>query len=154
MSAEIHHHVGDLLSVKQGILVHGCNALGVMGAGVALAIRKRYPECYERYRKQHITAGLSLGELVLYEVPNEGAPELIIANAITQQNVGTEQRQVDYEAVDRCFESVAKLARERHLEDIHFPLIGCGLAGGDWGVIEPIIAERLEGLRAHLWVLK
>ena len=39
----------DLLNSPDRIIVHGCNAQGVMGAGVAKAIRTKYPEAYSNY---------------------------------------------------------------------------------------------------------
>lgn len=40
---------GDLLAVNTGCIIHGCNAQGVMGAGVALAFKNKYPAAYTRY---------------------------------------------------------------------------------------------------------
>ena len=155
MAAAIHRRIGNLLSVRSGIIVHGCNALGVMGAGVALAVRKKYPGAFLVYRDQWLMTGLQVGSIIPYRVPKlAGEPALFIVNAVTQQNVGTRQRQVDYEGLGRCFNKIATFAREQNIDEVHFPLIGCGLAGGEWGVIEPIIAEELEGLNANLWVLE
>jgi O-acetyl-ADP-ribose deacetylase (regulator of RNase III) len=156
MSTKIQTHTGDLLAgVSTGIIVHGCNAEGVMGAGFALFLKRRYPKAFEAYREAYEQCGLVLGTIVPY-IENPGdmyRDPLVIANAITQQTTGTDRRQVDYPAVRSCFKHVAKLARVAIVKDVHFPLIGCGLAGGEWSVIEPIIEEELDGLNAHLWVL-
>ena len=37
-------------------------------------------------------------------------------------------------------------------ENVHHPMIGAGLGGGDWEVIQPII-ENIIGFRTTLWVL-
>ncbi len=156
MSAKIQQHVGNLLtSVSSGVIVHGCNAEGVMGAGFALALKRLYPKAFEAYRKSFEQNGLELGSVVVYiQDPGDMYQDpLVIANAITQQTTGTDRRQVDYPAVRKCFKEVARLARISFVKDVHFPLIGCGLAGGEWSVIEPIIEEELDGLNAHLWVL-
>ena len=42
--------LGDICSVNSGIIVHGCNAQGVMGSGVAKAIRLKYPQVFEDYK--------------------------------------------------------------------------------------------------------
>ena len=155
MSTQIQQHVGDLLrSVRQGIIVHGCNAQGVMGGGFALQVKRAYPGAYEKYRKTYCSIGLRLGSIVPYEIERpRGIAPLVIVNAITQNLFGTDRRYVEYPAVHSCFEETAKLARCLQITDVHFPLIGCGLAGGDWKEIEPIICKELDGLSAHLWTL-
>ena len=40
------YKTGDLLAVPSGHIVHGCNAQGAMGAGVALAIRNKCLTCF------------------------------------------------------------------------------------------------------------
>lgn len=41
---------GDLLESEHKYLIHSTNASGVMGAGVALAIKNKWPEVYETYK--------------------------------------------------------------------------------------------------------
>ncbi len=156
MTTTIEKHTGDLLeNVKEGLIVHGCNAQGVMGAGIALAVRNRYPEAFEVYHNKYLEDGLLLGTITYYRArPSmNGREPLIVVNAVTQDGFGRDKRYVDYPAVRRCFKEVAALARVTDVSAVHFPLIGCGLAGGEWSVIEPIIEETLDGLQAHLWVL-
>ena len=45
------------------VLVHGCNALGVMGAGIAKQIRLIYVEAFEAYEKLYQDKGLRLGHI-------------------------------------------------------------------------------------------
>ncbi len=49
---------------------------------------------------------------------------------------------IRYNAVDRCLPKVAKKAVELEAS-VHMPRIGCGLAGGKWEEIEPIITRQL-----------
>ncbi|WP_343683631.1 hypothetical protein [Asticcacaulis sp.] len=41
---------GDLLKAPERVICHGCNAQGKMGAGIATAIKKIYPEAFSLYR--------------------------------------------------------------------------------------------------------
>lgn len=138
---------GNVLDAK-GLIVHGCNALGVMGAGVALAIKARWPHVYNAYRKQYEATGLSLGT-VLY-VPAE--PGVLVANAITQESTG-DGLQVSYSAIRECFQNVSEVARESGLV-VHYPRIGAGLGGGDWEVISKIIDKELAGCAHYNWVFE
>ena len=156
MAAQIQKHIGNLLDVESGILVHGCNAQGVMGSGVALGVKKKFPNVYGAYREAFLDRELRVGRIFPVQVSREenGAPKLVVVNAITQEYYGTDRRHVDYDGLKRCFKDIAVFANAHGIKDIHFPLIGCGLAGGEWSVVAPIIEETLDGLNAHLWVLE
>ena len=143
---------GDVLGAfAPSIIVHGCNCKGVMGGGVALAVRSKYPAAYQAYMRTHCTpiddsrSGLRLGSII----PVEVEPNKWIVNAMTQDDFGTNKRQVNYEAMYSCFEGVNKFAREILAErsiipEIAFPMIGAGLAGGNWEIIKTIIDQTLD----------
>ena len=52
---------GNLLDSKANIICHQTNCKGVMGSGVALAVKTRYPAAYESYRKAFDNKKLKLG---------------------------------------------------------------------------------------------
>lgn len=133
----IHYVNGDLLDVTSGIIVHGCNAQGVMESGVAKAVKQKYPGAFRTCQDVHqnTTGGLKLGEVVWYV-----RDDIKIANAITQEFYCTEKRHVNYAAVVKCFTEVIGYANTMKL-DIYFPKIGAGLGGGDWGIIEQLIND-------------
>lgn len=126
--------IGSILDASHGIIVHGCNAQGVMNSGLAKAIREKFPTVYEEYHREYLANGLKTGQLILVEV----GEELLVANAITQEFFGRGPRYVSYEAIQKVFSTLAKLASDGDLV-IHYPMIGAGLGGGDWSVISEII---------------
>lgn len=131
---------GNALDVPTGIIVHGCNCQGVMGAGIALEVKNRFPMAFHEYDRVHRSRGLKLGEICFAEV----APNKFIINANTQEGYSRVGRQVSYDAIADCFTEVVKLAKtlETHRGvklEIIFPMIGAGLGGGDWKVISAII---------------
>jgi O-acetyl-ADP-ribose deacetylase (regulator of RNase III) len=126
------------------IVVHGCNSRGVMGSGVALAVKTRFPEAFEIYVRQHYEHGLKLGTFTSFRA--EDGP--LIVNAITQEFYGKiAQRYVNYEAVAKSFEAILRMVQEKKdwynepapWDTIAFPKIGAGLGGGNWDVISAII---------------
>lgn len=155
-TSSIQQHKGDLLAVARGIIVHGCNARGVMGAGVAAAVRKRFPAAYDAYLGRHRTVGLRPGDVIAVTVREDAAgAQLIVANAVTQDDFGRDPQRVyvDYDALERAFVLVRGLALHHGLP-VHFPLIGCGLANGRWEEVACCI-ERALGpeVDKHLWML-
>jgi O-acetyl-ADP-ribose deacetylase (regulator of RNase III) len=146
---------GDLLkNVSSGHIVSGCNAQGVMGSGFALAIKKMYPGAYVRYHDEYKTFGLTLG--VAYEWKDLNNPEsnLVIWNAITQQYFGLPGRNCSYDAIQACFEQINQdIPKWKYVpQEIHIPMIGAGLGGGNWEIIKTIIEQTVD-YPTTVWVL-
>lgn len=148
----IEYRKGNLLDVEHGIIAHGCNSYGVMGSGVALAVKQKYLSAFVRYQTycQKFQCTGILGDIV-YEAIED---DLIIANMITQKDFGREpfRRYVSYDAIDDCFKEVTKIAQINGLT-IHIPKIGAGLGNGDWSVIEKIIECRCPTVNVICWEL-
>src|SRR5574343_1416503 len=148
------YKTGDLLSASERVIVHGCNAQGVMGKGVAKCIKDRYPLAYAEYRSVYETFGLTLGQTIWVVCDPH-----IVVNAITQEDyrrVATDPGvHVDYDAVRAVFHEINAVARmskitngvrKAHgnviIESVAIPLIGAGLAGGSWKKISQIIENE------------
>jgi O-acetyl-ADP-ribose deacetylase (regulator of RNase III) len=121
-----------------------------MNSGIAKEIRARWPQAFSVYRKEFersIDSGLEaipLGTITYVKVDDDK----YIVNAITQQDYGREPGYVyvDYSAMALAFESLMKsdLHAEAQRLGVNFPLIGCGLANGNWSVVSNIIDTVLE----------
>ncbi|MGA3525457.1 macro domain-containing protein [Melissospora conviva] len=125
------------------VIAHICNDLGGWGKGFVLAISRRWPEPERDYRAWHRgRAGndFALGATRLVQV----APDLWVANMVGQRGIKTGSAGVPirYEAVERCLDSLAEHALTLGAS-VHMPRIGCGLAGGTWTRMEPIILRTL-----------
>lgn len=150
----IQYKVGDLLAVEEGVIIHGCNCKRVMGSGVALQIKKKYPGAYGEY----MSSLQALGDLIPWRHPEK---PLVIVNALTQNGFGSPiTRHVSYDAVDRCLDKfVSDLPAKPIYKDaplsINFPRIGAGLGGGNWAIISAIIeaADWPEGTELICWDL-
>ena len=157
--------IGNIFEqVKVGVIVHGCNAQGVMGSGVAKEVKERYPGAFQLYRSHCEMYGIGSKGLLgttpawvnSHPVDNEIDPtkHLVIVNAITQLNYGRDgQRYVSYAAVQEAFDNIRILCKAIGATDINFPMIGAGLGGGDWSVISTIIQDCMEEVNQTLWVL-
>lgn len=147
--------------IKTGMIVHGCNAQGVMGSGVAREVKARYPEAFDIYRAHCEQYGIGSKELpgtiptwVNTKGMIDAKQNLLIVNAITQHRYGTDNyRYVSYRAVQECFDAIYVLAKELGVEQVHFPAIGSGLGGGDWAIISTIIKDSLQDIDSTLWLL-
>jgi O-acetyl-ADP-ribose deacetylase (regulator of RNase III) len=140
---------GDLLSVKRGILLHGCNAQGVMQSGVAKEVRAEYPEAYLKYTHD-INYGYSVGDVSwCFIIHHDGFgnvdDDFAIASGITQEFYGRDPnvQYVCYNGLRSVMEEVFEEARKQDWP-VHMPKIGCGLGNGDWSVVEEIITKEAE----------
>ncbi|MEE4495482.1 Appr-1-p processing protein [Streptomyces sp. BE230] len=127
------------------LIVHVCNDLGGWGKGFVLALSRRWPEpeaAYRRWHRERAGNDFGLGAVQFVQV----SPYIWVANAVGQRGMrtGSNGVPVRYEAIDTALAAVADRAAELGAS-VHMPRIGCGLAGGKWSRIEPLIERRLTG---------
>jgi O-acetyl-ADP-ribose deacetylase (regulator of RNase III) len=139
---------GNLLDAPHRMIVHGCNSQGVMGSGVARAIRDKWPEVYQQYRQRYQLAGLQLGDVVL-AYTDDGK---IVANCITQDFYGKDGKHyVNYDAVAVCMNKLKEICERLKITEVAMPLIGAGLGGGDWNILREIIQENLHPIEITVY---
>ena len=136
------------------IIVHGCNCYTTMGAGIAKQIKETFPQAYQadlEFDKQFEypnpkDKSIKLGRLSCAKI--DRYTELYgekynnsgwIVNAYTQDTHWDRSRMLSYDAIRQCFqtlnESISPILR------VGIPFIGCGLARGDWRIVEGILNE-------------
>jgi len=135
------------------VIGHICNDHGRWGKGFVLALSQRWQTPELEYRQWHqAQKDFALGEVQFVEVN----AEIIVANMIGQHGIKASGKQppIRYEALAVCLDKVAAKARELNAS-VHLPRIGCGLAGGTWEKIEPLIRKHLvaEGLEVYVYDL-
>lgn len=131
---------GDITQSNAGIICHQVNCRGVMGAGLAKALRAKYP-IYEPYVQlcHGVKAETLLGSTQFVQVSQD--PERYVANCFGQCNFGRDRVQTDYAALEHSLRNVEEFAR-RHTLSVAIPYgIGCGLAGGDWNTVQAILED-------------
>ena len=136
---------GDLLSLaiagEFDVIVHGCNCQNTMGAGIAKSIKQPFPSAYDADLATEKGSRDKLGSYSSATVDCDGH-ELTIVNAYTQFNWRGRGVKADYDAIRSVFAAIKSNFTGKR---IGYPLIGAGLAGGDWGIISEIISEELAG---------
>jgi len=124
------------------IIAHICNDIGGWGKGFVVAISKRWKQPEKEYRKWFKSEeSFNLGEIQIVEVESD----IWICNMIGQHKIVTHSVKVPpirYDAVEKCLEKLSHEALKLNAE-VHMPRIGCGLAGGKWEKIEPLIQKTL-----------
>lgn len=151
---------GDLLKMHfHGLdyIAHSCNTSNIMGAGIALKIRERYPmaynaDCYAYEEDENLLGDYSFAWTD--DTQSKG-----IYNMYTQDKIGG-NRAVNYEAF---YVALNKVANHIEWQDEHdgktsvFGLpygISCGLAGGSPRIINSMIHEILVDRSFKTYIVK
>lgn len=130
---------GNLFEADANVIVHQVNCMGVMGSGLALQVKNRYPKVFSQYSslcKSYPPENL-LGSAFIAEV----APDRYVANVFGQKNFGWTEQFTDLKALKSGLETVAEFAKEnRYMVALPY-LIGCCRGGGKWTEVLVVIEE-------------
>lgn len=136
---------GDLIQLALrgdfDVIVHGCNCMCAMGAGIAKAVRATFPDAYAADRKTVKGDRAKLGTISHATVSHEGRA-ITVVNAYTQFDYRGSGVHVDYDAVRSAFRAIKEQFSGKR---IGYPKIGAGLARGDWKILSATIDAELEG---------
>lgn len=135
------------------MIAHVVNNLGKWGAGFTGALSRRWPDLERQYKSwlagaNEIAIPRLFGELLLVQVDTD----IWVANLLAQSGVrgrGNPQP-IRYSALGEALWNLSTRTK-RNWCSVHMPRIGCGLAGGDWARVEPLIAKNLSEVD-HIYV--
>jgi len=133
---------GNLLDAEVDALVNTVNTEGVMGKGVALQFKKKFPEMYEPYRQACEAGEVLPGKMHVFKRESLIGPRYII-NFPTKRHWRSPSRLEDIAS------GLDALKLEIHRLKIHsvaLPPLGCGNGGLNWPDVHRLIEEKLKSL--------
>ncbi|MFJ7998919.1 Appr-1-p processing protein [Streptomyces sp. NPDC096310] len=144
--SSIHYAVGDATTppgTGPRIVAHVCNDIGAWGRGFVMALSRRGPEpeaAYRAWYRDREQNDFALGAMQLVPVHEN----LWVANMIGQHGIRRAggHPPVRYEAINAALNGLGEHAARLNAS-VHMPRIGCGLAGGGWARIEPLLEKQL-----------
>lgn len=131
---------GDLIKMaKNGdfnVIIHGCNCFCTMGSGIAAQIKRAFPKAYEA------DCCTAKGAMKVGHFTWAKHDQLTIINAYTQYEYGRDGKdRFDYNGfLQILYKLCGFLSRDAK---VGMPMIGAGLAGGDWERIRGMIQREL-----------
>src|SRR5262249_32313608 len=135
---------GDLFKSGAQTLVNTVNCVGIMGKGVALAFKERYPDMYDDYRRRCEAGEIRPGVLTLYTTTRPW-----VLNFPTKRHWRNRSRLEDIEA---GLKELAAQYKAWCIESLGVPALGCGHGGLDWSEVRPLIEKSLGPLEIDVEV--
>lgn len=130
---------GDLFESSAQTLVNTVNTVGVMGKGVALGFKQRFPEMYRDYVQRCEHGLVKLGEPYLWQT----LVEPWVLNFPTKAHWRTRSRLQD---IVSGLEYLESHYRAWGVRSLAVPPLGCGNGGLEWRVVGPTLYEHLSRL--------
>jgi O-acetyl-ADP-ribose deacetylase (regulator of RNase III) len=129
---------GDIFNSSMQTLVNPVNCFGIMGRGIALKFKNRYPEMFDDYVIKCNSGVIQIGKPDIYK---KAVPWVI--NFPTKNHWRDPSR---FRYVKSGLDYLVDHYKEWGVESIATPALGCGLGGLEWNGVKVIIEEYLEKL--------
>lgn len=139
MTPSVSIREGDIFKSSAQTLVNTVNCVGVMGKGIALGFRKRFPAMHDDYVQRCERGEVRLGRPYLYKGSN--APWVL--NFPTKDHWRSVSRLADIEA---GLEYLERNYVAWGIESLAVPPLGSGLGGLEWQVVGPTLYSHLSRL--------
>jgi len=136
---------GDMFSEPVDALVNTVNCVGVMGKGVALEFKQRWPDNFKMYKAACEAKTLTPGRILTYEnrfLFGADGPRFLI-NFPTKSHWRSPSK-LSY--IEDGLDALVDEIRRFDIKSIALPPLGCGNGGLDWADVKPMIAEKLSTL--------
>lgn len=140
---------GDLIEMSLNgdfdVIAQGCNCFNTQNSGIAKLIRDIWSEVYEVDCLTKKGDYNKLGTISICHTKTYFDKPITILNCYTQFDYGRNKDKiyVNYDAIAMCMD---KINHNFKGLKIGLPLIGCGLANGDWNIVKDIIKTRLKDM--------
>lgn len=138
----IHYTQGNLLEADVDALVNTVNTVGVMGKGIALMFKERFPKNMQAYAKACKADDVVTGKMFVTQTGELMGPQWII-NFPTKQHWRAKSKM---EWVEDGLEDLRRFITEKQIKSIAIPPLGAGNGGLDWKDVKPKVEQALAEL--------
>lgn len=135
---------GNIFDSPAQVIVNTVNTVGVMGKGIALEFKKRYPEMFERYKIACEKRILTIGKLMFIS-----APDHMLLLFPTKENWRYPSK-LSY--IEKGLKQFCDNYAQRGITSIAFPKLGCGNGELDWEEVRPLMEKYLKNLPIDVYI--
>ena len=138
----IEYKKGDILKEETDAVVNTVNTKGVMGKGIALQFKERFPENYKQYKKACEAGDVETGKVFVTETGLLLNPRYIINFPTKEHWKNPSKMEYIYEGLN----DLVRVIKEKGIRSIAIPPLGCGNGGLDWNEVKPAIEHALSAI--------
>lgn len=135
---------GDIFKDTSEAIVNAVNCVGVMGKGIALKFKEKYPNNYTMYKTACNRKEVKIGKMFIYKESNK-----TIINFPTKEHWRNDSK-IEY--IEEGLKDLVKTLQSLNIESVAMPAIGCGNGGLSWDVIKKTIKEYLSDVDMNIIV--
>lgn len=135
---------GNIFGSPSKIIVNPVNTVGVMGKGIALEYKKRYPEMFIQYRSLCEKGLLDIGKLCLWKKSDKW----ILLFPTKKHWRDPSKLEYIEQGLIRFVDNWDKLGAD----SIAFPRLGCGNGGLDWNIVKPLMEKYLNKIPMQILI--
>ncbi|MDQ6660796.1 MAG: macro domain-containing protein [Chloroflexota bacterium] len=140
----IHYQKGDIFDSKAQVIVNTVNCKGVMGKGLALAFKQRYPAMFVVYQQECRTGKLRIGRPSLYQ---QSTPWIL--NFPTKDHWKPPSK---LEYLEKGLEYFVTNYKKAGIRSIAFPKLGAQNGKLSWDEVGPLMARYLSQLDIDVYI--
>jgi len=134
---------GNLLDAEVDAIVNTVNTVGVMGKGIALMFKERFPENFKIYASACKRGEVETGKMFVTASTELNGPRWII-NFPTKRHW---RNKTEMEWVKQGLIDLRRVIKENDIHSIAVPPLGCGNGGLDWNEVRVLIEHMLGDLK-------
>ena len=141
---------GDITFSSADCIVSAANCVGVMGRGVAKAIKSKFPWSFPHYKSVCDRKELQPGAILALRLdvyPEEGMPTII---HLATKNHWRNPSKIEW-VISGCNELRHFLEMKR-IKSVAIPRLGCGLGGLSWDIVKPEMEEVFSGIDCEIMI--
>ena len=133
---------GDIFEQSVEAIVNPVNCVGVMGKGLALEFKNRFPDCYREYAQACRAGNVQPGRMFVFQTLLVRWPRYII-NFPTKRHWRDQSRLQD---IQDGLQALANEMQNRRITSVAIPALGAGLGGLEWEPVREAIESSMKGL--------
>ncbi len=135
---------GNIFESPAQVITNTVNTVGVMGKGIALEYKNRYPKMFEEYKKLCKAGGFKPGNLALWK--DEDRWILLFP---TKED-WRKPSKIEY--IESGLKKFSKNWDKYNIDSIAFPKLGCGNGGLNWNEVKPLMEKYLRKLPINIYI--
>mgnify|MGYP006427486313 CR=1 FL=1 len=142
----IEYASGDILEADAQALVNSVNCVGVMGKGIALQFKLKYPENFRAYAKICKKGALEPGRVFVFDRGSLFDADRVPQHIINFPTKTHWSKPSKLEYIEEGMQALAREVKERGIASVAIPPLGCGNGGLEWSRVEAIIHQHMGAL--------